>query len=127
MAGVTNLMQTLLAKLLVGDGSAVPLSAANAFIGVGDGTTSFVATQTDLLGVNKLRKGMDSGFPQRTGNVLTFRATYDTDEANFTWAEWGLFNDVSTAALMCRKVEALGTKTSAQRWELTIDLTLSVV
>lgn len=99
---------------------------ANAHIGVGDSTAVFAATQTDLqAATNKLRKAMDATFPTRSVNVLTFRSTFATTDANFAWAEWGTFNAATGQTMLNRKVEALGTKTSAQSWQITATLTLT--
>jgi hypothetical protein len=93
---------------------------ANGRLGVGDSTTAFAAAQTDLqAATNKLRKGMDATYPQRTGNVVTARATFATGEANFAWEELAWFNAAAAGTMMCRKVENKGTKTSAESWELT--------
>lgn len=93
---------------------------ANGRLGVGDSTTAFAASQTDLqAATNKLRKGMDATYPQRTGNVVTARATFGTAEANFAWEELAWFNAGSGGTMMARKVENKGTKTSAESWELT--------
>lgn len=100
---------------------------ANTYLGVGDSTTAFAATQTDLqAATNKLRKGMDSGYPQQANNVITFRSTFGTSEANFAWNERGTFNASSGGTMLNRKVESLGTKTSAQSWQLTDVITLAV-
>lgn len=98
----------------------------NSRIGVGDSTTAFAASQTDLVAAtNKLRKGMDSTYPQRSTNVLTFRSTFGTSEANFAWQEWGVFNSSSGATMLSRKVESLGTKPSTQSWQFTVTLTIT--
>ncbi len=93
---------------------------ANGRLGVGDSTTAFAASQTDLqAATNKLRKGMDATYPQRTGNVVTVRSTFGTSEGNFAWEELAWFNAGSGGTMMARKVENKGTKTSAESWELT--------
>lgn len=104
----------------------------NAFIGVGDSNTAEVATQTDLqAATNKLRKAMDATYPQHTdattsgAATITFRSTFATTDANFVWAEWAIFNGSSAGRMLNRKVTALGTKTSAASWQLTVTLTLS--
>ncbi|HEY5447033.1 MAG TPA: hypothetical protein VIJ87_21720 [Pyrinomonadaceae bacterium] len=97
---------------------------ANAFIGVGDSTTAFSAAHTDLqAATNKLRKAMDATFPSGGSNVITFRSTFATTDANFAWQEWGVFNASSAGTMLNRKVESLGTKTSAQTWQFTVTLT----
>lgn len=110
------------------DGTAVTaFNNANSYIGVGDSTTAFSAAQTDLQAAsNKLRKAMDATYPQRATNVLTFRSTFGTSEANFAWEEWAVFNAAASGTMMNRKVESLGTKTSAQSWQFTVDITITV-
>ena len=99
----------------------------NSFIGVGDGVTAFAATQTDLVAAaNKFRKAMDATFPTTVGNVLTFKSTFATAEANFAWNEWGVFNASAAGVMLNRKQEALGTKPSNQTWAFTVTLTFAV-
>lgn len=98
----------------------------NAYLGVGDSTTAFAAAQTDLqAATNKLRKAMDATFPQRSGNVVTYRATFASGDANFSWQEFGLFNASSSGTMMNRKVSNQGTKTAGQSWELTLVNTIN--
>jgi hypothetical protein len=108
------------------DDSFTPFDNSNAYLGSGDDDTAFNASQTDLIGSNKLRKGMEVGYPQRTDNVLTFRSLFGTSEANWDWLEWGVFNDASAGVMLSRKAENLGTKTSAQSWLLTATLTVQI-
>jgi len=99
---------------------------ANAYIGVGDSTTAFSAAHTDLqASTNKLRKAMEASYPTIATNVITFRSLFVTGDANFAWQEWGIFNASSAGTMLARKVESLGTKTSAQSWQMTADLTLT--
>jgi hypothetical protein len=106
---------------------------SNAHLGVGDSSTAAADTQTDLVAAtNKLRKAMDATYPQHTDSTgtagsktITFRSTFATGDANFTWAEWAVFNAAAAGRMLNRKVEALGTKTSASTWVLTITLTLA--
>ncbi len=111
-------------------GTAVtPFNNANASIGVGDSATAFAVTQADLVaGTNRLRKAMDAGYPtQSPTNVLTFRSTFGTAEANFTWNEWGVFNTTAATGgtMLNRKVEALGTKPNTQTWQFTVTITVN--
>lgn len=123
---VTNAGAVAFASAIVGDGSVTLLNNANAYLGVGDSTTTFAATQTDLqASTNKLRKAMDATYPTRSSGTLTFRSTYGTSEANFAWQEWGVFNATSSGTMHGRKVESLGTKTSAQQWQLTATITVA--
>jgi hypothetical protein len=75
---------------------------------------------------------MAAGYPQRTGSAITFRSTFGTADANQAWAEWGVFNGSGAGGagptgvvMLNRKVEALGTKTSAEVWQLTVTVTLA--
>lgn len=107
---------------------------AQAAIGVGDSTTAAVATHTDLqAATNKLRKAMDATYPQHTDATtsgaasIIFRSTFATADANWAWQEWGVFNSstAATGRMLNRKVESLGTKTSAATWVLTVTLSLA--
>lgn len=100
--------------------------AANTNIGVGDSTTAFAATQTDLLGTNKFRKPVDAGYPTRTGNALKYQATFAGADANFAWQEWGLFNAATAGTMLDRMVEYNGTKLAGQTWIFEIDLTINI-
>jgi hypothetical protein len=106
--------------------ASTPFNNANSYIGVGDSTTAYAAGQTDLqAATNKLRKAMDATYPQTSTNVVTFRSTFATTDANWAWQEWGVFNASSAGTMLNRKVESLGTKTSAQTWQFTVTLTFT--
>lgn len=119
----TDAGRDLIAGLIAGTGNA--LNASNARIGVGDSSTAFAASQTDLqAATNKFRKIVDSA-PGVAANVLTFIATFASGEANFTWAEFGLFNSSSGATMLTRKVAAHGTKASGDVWTMTVVVTVT--
>ena len=106
--------------------ASTPFNNANSYIGVGDSTTAHAVGQTDLqAATNKLRKAMDATYPTTATNVLTFRSTFATTDANFAWQEWGVFNASSAGTMLNRKVESLGTKTSTQTWQFTVTLTFT--
>lgn len=116
---------TLLLNLLIGAGGTA-FSNANAYLGVGDSTTAAAIGQTDLqAATNKFRKAMDATYPQVSGNVVTFRATYATSEANFSIQEQAVFNASAAGTMLNRKVTDLGTKTSASTLQLTLTITIS--
>lgn len=122
---ITNAGATLAAQCLMND-SATFLNNANAYLGVGDSTTAFSAAHTDLqASSNKLRKAMDATYPQRASNVLTFRSTFGTSDANYAWQEWAVFNASSSGTMFSRKVESLGTKSGSQTWILTATITVA--
>lgn len=119
-----NSGRNLIANAIVG-AAYTAYNAANAYLGVGDSSTAFAATQTDLqASSNKLRKAMDATFPTQSTNILTFQATYGSSEANFAWNEWGVFNASSSGTMLNRKVESLGTKSTGS-WTLTVSLTVN--
>ncbi len=98
----------------------------NSYIGVGNGTTAFAATQTDLVGASKLRKAMDATYPTLATNVLTFRSTFGTGDANFAWEEWGIFNASTGGTMMNRVVANNGTKAGTETKVVTATITLTV-
>jgi hypothetical protein len=114
----------LLTTLFCG-GSGTAYNNANARLGVGDSATAAAATQTALLGSNTLWKAMDSGFPTYgTSQLMTFKSTFGSSEANFAWNEFAVGNAAGGGTLANRKVSAQGTKVSGQTWELTLTITL---
>lgn len=127
-------------QTLIGNGTTTAGQAltyfnnAQAAIGVGsDSGTAAAATQTNLQGASKLRKAMDSTYPQHTDATtsgaasIIFRSTFATTDANFAWNEWGVFNSTTdgTGRMLNRKVESLGTKTSSASWQFTVTLSLA--
>jgi hypothetical protein len=105
----------------------------NAYLGVGDDSTAAAATQTDLVAAtNKHREAMDATYPVHsdgTGSssnaTITYKSTFETGDANFTWSEWALFNASTSGRMLNRKVFSGGTKTSADAWSLTVTITLA--
>lgn len=107
-------------------GQGTPFNSTNARIGVGNGSVAFVASQTDLLGSSKLRKTMDAGYPIVNTPKVTFRSTFEQDEANFDWREWGIFNAQTGGVMLNRVVESNGTKQPNQTWILEVDVTFTI-
>ena len=122
---LTNAGRDLIAAMLLGEAT-TDFTNADTYIGVGDSSTAFAAAQTDLqAATNKFRQGMVAANPSRVDNVITLNALFATGDANFAWAEWGIFNAAAAGTMLQRKVEALGTKTSAQSWALTLTITVT--
>ncbi len=103
-------------------------------LGVGNSATAATATDTDLNAAagssNRQFVVMDSTFPSRASQTLSFKATHTTGLSNFHWQEWGLDNGVAngttvTANFLNHKVTDLGTKTSAAAWAFTVTLVYS--
>ncbi len=118
-AGVNQLWQ-----IVTGQGG-VLFSAANAYVAVGDSTSTATASQTDLqASTNKLRKQV-SAAPTISNNVVTFSASYGTSDANFAWNEFGVANASSGGTLLNRFVSGLGTKSNSASWTINIAVTIS--
>jgi hypothetical protein len=114
-----------IASLMMGDGSVPAFNNANARLAVGDSSNAFVNTQTDLQSsANKTRKAMNSNYPSRSSNVITFQATFATGDANWQWNEDGIFNAATAGTMLTRAVETLITKTSAVSVVFTKTLTI---
>lgn len=106
--------------------------STKAAIALGQSSATSTASQTNLQGTNA-RVVMDSGFPSHTTGTsttarsATFRVTFSSAKANFAVKEFGLFNTTSTSAgafrMLNRKVQSLGTKTSAATWQVSLTLT----
>jgi hypothetical protein len=132
--GASCLWQSLIGNGTVTAGQSLTyFNNAQAAIGVGDSNTAEAATQTDLqAATNKLRKAMDSTYPQHTdattagAATITFRSTFASADANFAWAEWIVANSptAGTGRALNRKVAANGTKASGSTWQFTVTLTL---
>ena len=125
---LVNLARDLIADAITGGASYTKFNNANAYIGIGDSSTAHAAAQTDLqAATNKTRKAMDATYPSRSANVLTFRATFGTGDANYAWNERGIFNASSSGQMLSRKVISLGTKTSSASWQITCTDTVVLV
>lgn len=122
--GLLALAASIAADAIMGGSTYARFNTANSKIGVGDSSTAFNSAQTGLqAATNKFEQAVDASFPTRTNGTLTYQATFGTGSANYTWNEWGLTNDTQ---YLNRKVEALGTKTAAATWQLTVSIALSV-
>lgn len=122
---LTNAGRDFFATAIVGE-AVTPFNNVNSHIGVGDSATAFAVTQADLVAtVNVLRKAQDAGYPTRGTNVLTFRSTFGTADANFAWNEWGVFNAATGGSMLNRLVQSLGTKPNTQTWQFTVTLTVN--
>lgn len=115
----------LMLKLVCGIEGATPFDKVNAKIGVGSDTTPENPNQTGLLASsNKFYKTVESGYPQVSGRTMVFKATYDTNEANFDWNEFSIVNGDGVGGIaLNRKVQNLGKKVSGI-W--SIQITISV-
>lgn len=123
---LTTAGATFIANAITNNGSPTFFDASNAYIAVGTDATAFNIAQTALVAETPTtgRKLVDSA-PGVSVADITMVATYATGDANAVWAEWGIFNASSAGDMLSRKVEALGTKTSAQSWQITVTLSVT--
>lgn len=124
---LVNLARDMAADAIIGGSSYTKFNNANAHLGAGSGNTAFSATHTDLQGASKTRKAMDATYPSRSANVVTYKSTFATGDANYAWEEIGVFNASSGSEMMSRHVASLGTKTSSASWVLTLTQTWVLV
>lgn len=116
-AGITVALQ------LIGGIAADAFNTANARIGVGDSTAAEAAGQVDLqASTNKTFKAVSAGYPQVSGQSITWRAVFGGAEANYAWQEFAVDNGT---ALLNRKVSNQGTKAAGQTWTIDLTVTLS--
>ena len=113
-------------------GAAAQAFSTKSALGVGASTASTgVRTLTDLASTAKLRQPMEATFPSNTTGTSTsarsiqMKSAFGTTQANFAWKEWAVFNSTASGTMLNRKVQDLGTKTTAATWNLTVTLSLS--
>jgi len=100
-------------------------SNANAQLGVGNSSVATASTQTDLQGASTAWVGMDSGYPSVSGNVVTFKATFDGNTGNFAWEEFSVRNGATANKNLNRRVISKGTKSAGEVWTLTLEIELN--
>ena len=105
----------------VTSGSCSPPFGSSSQICVGNGTTTPSASQTGLTGSQTFCQSQDPGYPIVNQNQVTFEATYNPNDANFDWEEWGVSNG---QVFLNRAQVSLGTKSSPQTWIFQVTLTI---
>jgi hypothetical protein len=121
--GLNEGLQELI-DIICGIGTPIKWDATNAYLGVGDSTTAAQATDTGLLGTNKLYKAMDATYPQKVNQTVEWRSTYGSTDANFAWNEYTVSNtSLDTGKNLNRKVESKGIKVSGETWTLSLKIT----
>lgn len=125
---LTNSGKDFLVKALKGD-SLTFFNNSNTYLGIGDDNTAANVSQTDLIAsINKYRKNVDptypkifgdSGGPSNYGEIL-YIFTFLASEANFSWQEFGLFNDSSSGIMFDRFIYDAGIKNNEQIWSVEL-------
>jgi len=123
--------RNIIAALLNGESVTPLLTGTGACMWVGSASAAHDALDNHLKG-SSVAATMESGYPSRSVNALSYRGIYATDKANFGWMEWGIKNSTGTATstaanvfMLNRMVEDLGTKANTAQWQLTATLTLT--
>lgn len=115
-----------LIDLICGLGTPTAWDNTNARIGVGNDGTAPDPAQTGLLGASKFFKGMNAGYPQKSGQDSIWQADFVDGEAEFAWLEETIVNAADDAGdNLCRQNTDLGTKPAGQTWRLTGTITWS--
>lgn len=84
---------TLLLKLMTGDDTAIPFSAENAYIGIGNSSTEVRRDQAGLQGTTTFFKPVELGFPMIISKTnCRWGTTFGAEDANFQWNEVTLTN-----------------------------------
>lgn len=124
--GFLDLAESMIPEFLIGGTTYDPFDETNAHIAIGDGTTAYASSQTDLQGSSSVRIAVSAGYPQRSGAVLTYQTIADEDTANFDWNEWGIVNAATGGEMLVRAVQDLGTKAQGAEWKFTGTITVAI-
>jgi hypothetical protein len=110
---LTVVGRNVISALIVSTGSMRPWGATGAYFVVGNSTATHATSQTFTQGAATTMAAMDAGYPTRSTNVCISNSTTTALAAG--------------DAILNRKVEdpSLGTKTSAQSWQITADITFT--
>lgn len=109
--------------LVIGAGGTA-YNNSNSYCGVGNSSSAAAPTDTGLIGTNAY-VGMESTFPSRSGQTVTFKSVFGSSVANFEWKEFTVANSDSNAGKnLFRKVHDRGEKYSGETWTLEVKITL---
>src|SRR5687768_14102616 len=97
-----NSGRDFLAGALTGAGTF--FNSSNAHLGVGDSTTAYAASQTDLQAATNKHREIVDGAPGVSANVVTFIATFEAGDANYAWQEFITANASSAGTAFNRVV-----------------------
>jgi hypothetical protein len=101
-------------------------SGATIFVVNGTGTAFSAASSWPLTGA--VGATGESGFPLTAANIFQHRGIFSTAQANFAWDNWWIHTATASGSgvpLNWASTQALGTKTSAQSWQITTSVTVT--
>ena len=127
-------------KLFAGE-AVDPFNFAKGFIAVGDSSTAAAAGDTDLVAAtNKYYRPLDATPTTSTAGTVSAAATFVGGIAEWAWNEWciGIASNSSvtgattkttaagsSAIIVNRKVQSLGTKGASTTWTLQMSVALT--
>lgn len=127
--------------IIGGGGQAFTSTSTRAVVGVGDSSTAASVTDGEMLGAGATHEyymPADASNPTQSNGVITCNATFNTDNSQFAWNEWGFAiataaasssasfaTATTTGVLLNRKVQSLGTKGAGATWTLQATITLT--
>lgn len=125
----------LLEDLLIG-ALTTKYDNANSYIGVGDTSSTELASQFELqaanASTNRVYKAMNASYPLRSSQTVSWQSDFGSTEGNFAWNEWTVARGAtggppltSGTTNLNRKVQALGTKASGTTWTMTGQVTIA--
>lgn len=111
-------------------GAFKPYGSTGAYLWVGTGSAAHSGADNWITGTTVSGSTMEATYPLfRACNIIEFRILKSTNDAVWSWRNWGISNATvsSTASgrLLQRAVEDLGDKTCSQAWQLTACLTIT--
>ena len=123
--GLNEGLQELI-DIICGLGTPTTWANANASLGVGNSSTSAVATQTGLQGASKAYATVDASYPTRVNQTAEWRATFGAGVGSFAWEEYTVINGADdTAKNLNRCLSDKGTKDAGDSWVLSVKITFS--
>jgi hypothetical protein len=120
----------VIGQLISGNGGTA-FNNANARICVGTSSTANPVPNTSTALTAEVCIAMDPtypsvGAPGVGSNIVTWRSTFASGDANQAWNEWGIRNAAAGAGdLLNRAVQAFGTKIVGVVWQITATITFS--
>ena len=97
--------------------------AVMSFMGVGSGTTSPAAGQTDLVSILGSREALDS--TNASSNAIVYVASFEAGEGTGAITESGIFNASSGSTMLARVTFAAVNKAAGDTMSITHTITLT--
>ncbi len=132
---------TRITNLIINNGGTQAFSNTRAAVGVGDSSTTATVSDAALGGNSSTHSwwmGADASNPTNSAGVITCNATFNDNNSQFAWNEWGFAvataaitpnavfaTATTTGVLLNHKIQSLGTKGAGATWTLQATITLT--